>query len=1210
MDHPEKPDAEPPTADESALRPDGRPPRDVQVFVSSPGDVTPERLELDKVIEGLNKTYSGIARFAPYHWYESSYTVKAGYQRQIPDTANYDIVIAIFGDKLGAPFPPDFQPRKKDGTLYLTGTAYEVETALEAFVAEGRPTVYAFRKTADVQVIARDRASREQATRDLDQLQEFLEGPLRGGVVRPFGDIKDFNTKVARALVDWIDKNILGTRKPLWDIITRGSPFRGLQPFDARHAQVFFGRDRKVDLAIKKLSHVLTDAEGRPFLLVVGVSGSGKSSLVRAGVVPRLTAPKGFSGGENDNGADMWRVAVMQPGAAATPQMALARSLQESGEEDKGGFGQALPELAGFGYSAAEDLAKVLRDLHDVAEKNIVAALEAAGRKAAEGRRFAQPLRANLLLVVDQFEELFADSVTPQDRAAFADLLTVLTKTRRIWVVATLRVDMFAQVVSDSAVHALTSRGAQYELRPPGAEELAEILRRSGTDTGLEYEQNKETGEFLDERLLSDAAGENTLPLLEFALEQLFQQRVAIHRAGRRDTWLLTYAAYDKLGGIDGVIDTVAEAALVDPDYKLDREALEPDLKRLLRSLVERVYPQSETAAISQVTLNICTAPLPAEKLNDPLIRALQRRRILVTTKAGENGGATMRLAHERVLTSWKRAREIIRQDEHYFRVQKDIATRLLGWVERARASEGLLPHGTLLTDAQAMLRDSGADISPDMRGYIQASVRRDRWKQGSMLAGMVGAIVLAVGATLFGLTAWFAEGVAARNFAAAKGAANTLVTSVGTQMRDLENVNAKTLTTVFDVVNRLVTTIEGAASEQRSALAAPLRPLVAELDSLMGGGGGRPGDLDALDALAKWETAETFHNFGMDSQAVRQAAEYSLDLRRQLSKSDHSEELQWQLALSYRLLGDLYRAASRQDPTKLADARVAYETALPMTRGLFDREPNHLEYGRGVTMLLARLGDLDLFQHPDQARAYYEAERDLSQLVFGADKDNPDSQKELAWAFNKMGSYWMAQHRYPQAQAEFVQEVCVRRHIAVADRSQTRSQQDLGWSLSRVAHAELAISASAEAARNALFEALEVRGRLASLDVGNPTWQKEYAATLQDIAAYYGTLGNRRVALDFAMAALRSTQLATMGKSYDGAQRDLAAAEERVRAAQKEDGDDATSATIERADEDISSEQLKVRVQRQGAATSEAEKCWNEIVASIGHSAPATVTQ
>ena len=108
----------------------------------------------------------------------------------------------------------------------------------------------------------------------------------------------------------------------------KGSPFRGLAPFEAEHAAVFFGRDRVIDEARRRLAAAAEAAT--PFLLIVGASGSGKSSLARAGLIPRLTTPGIVAS------VDIWRVAIMKPsegqaGAIASLAAALLAGVARIG---------------------------------------------------------------------------------------------------------------------------------------------------------------------------------------------------------------------------------------------------------------------------------------------------------------------------------------------------------------------------------------------------------------------------------------------------------------------------------------------------------------------------------------------------------------------------------------------------------------------------------------------------------------------------------------------------------------------------------------------------------------------------------------------------------------------------------------------------------------------------------------------------------------
>src|SRR5262249_12775606 len=152
--------------------------------------------------------------------------------------------------------------------------------------------VYVFRKTTVRQIGADQRAEFEAAAHELERLDMFFQQWFRtpnGGFRRAFQQFDSpdtFGAKADELLRQWAGLSLRLT--PDWLIDRAGSPFRGLESFDFRHSRVFFGRDRKVRQAIDELLRADKREAGRRFLLVVGPSGSGKSSLVRAGVIPRL----------------------------------------------------------------------------------------------------------------------------------------------------------------------------------------------------------------------------------------------------------------------------------------------------------------------------------------------------------------------------------------------------------------------------------------------------------------------------------------------------------------------------------------------------------------------------------------------------------------------------------------------------------------------------------------------------------------------------------------------------------------------------------------------------------------------------------------------------------------------------------------------------------------------------------------------------------
>ena len=250
-------------------------------------------MRVDRVVERLNGEFPGLARLETIRWELEFYKAHATFQQQIPEAADCDIVVAILRHRLGTALPDDFA-RLPNGDPYPSGTAYEILTAIEAGRKRGLPDVYVFRYPESPTVRLDDAQTNALVSDQWERLKVFFNSwsGRRRGNSRPrsrSSTTDEFEAQVEALLRKWLADRILKGRPVVWPVATKGSPFRGLAAFGARHAPVFFGRSRDITKAIDLLKDAST--RGAPFLLVVGPSGAGKSSLAQAGLLPRLTSP-------------------------------------------------------------------------------------------------------------------------------------------------------------------------------------------------------------------------------------------------------------------------------------------------------------------------------------------------------------------------------------------------------------------------------------------------------------------------------------------------------------------------------------------------------------------------------------------------------------------------------------------------------------------------------------------------------------------------------------------------------------------------------------------------------------------------------------------------------------------------------------------------------------------------------------------------------
>ncbi len=425
------------------------------------------------------------------------------------------------------------------------------------------------------------------------------------------------------------------------------NPYKGLRAFVEEDAGDFFGRTAFVQTLLEIVAATLAGGPPAParLLAVVGPSGSGKSSLVRAGLLTRLKAGA-------VPGSEGWvYLDPVLPGAH--PLEALAVSLA-------GRLDRSI-------HTLREDLSgDDARGLHLWA------------------RQLAARLEQRVVLLVDQFEELFTLTTDEQERRQFIDLLLTATTESRgsLLVMLTLRADFYDRPLAYPAFGALLQSHGQVVL-PMSTAELREAIERPAglPDVQLSFESG------LVGDLLYEVAGQaGALPLLEFTLEQL---------ADRRQGRLLTAAVYQEIGGVRGALSRQAEAtfaALPSDAHRdlaralflrlIDPGATEQDTTRRRAALEEMTLPDSHQSALMQ---DVADAFVAARLLT-----------------SGEHAGVTtLDVSHEALISAWSRLAGWLREAREDVRLQQTISADAAAWARRGRQADHLY-RGSVLEEAQA----------------------------------------------------------------------------------------------------------------------------------------------------------------------------------------------------------------------------------------------------------------------------------------------------------------------------------------------------------------------------------------------------------------------------------------------------------------------------------------------------------------------------
>jgi WD40 repeat protein len=465
----------------------------------------------------------------------------------------------------------------------------------------------------------------------------------------------------------------------------RVCPYVGLRPFDVEDTMWFFGRDADTQRMTEKLGE-------SPFLSVLGRSGAGKSSAVRAGLVPALAA------GRLVPGSEQWTIRVLRP--TATPLEVLAAHL-----------GELRPDL------------QSVRILEQLASSDVALKLLTAGRGD----------HRPVVWVVDQAEELYTLCDDSAARRAFtANLLHASQAGGPARVVVTMRSDFYARFAELPAFSARIAHN-QHVVTDLDEEQVEQVVTQPAALVGLSLQPG------LVERITDDVRAQSGgLPLLQHALRELWE---------RRRGSVLTHDAYHEIGGVAGALAAHAEAAFA----ALERDGDGPVARRLLVELVQ--LGEGAEATKQPVRLPDLVAPaFSMERLHRVATAFADARLVTTGTQrlalirddgsAGErtptgpgtqpDADTTVELAHDTLIRSWPRLQSWIEEGRDQLRTHRRIREAARSWHEHGRTDD-MLYRGTVLALAQRHLSDRRSEMHDVEVEFLMASTDREETERAQL---------------------------------------------------------------------------------------------------------------------------------------------------------------------------------------------------------------------------------------------------------------------------------------------------------------------------------------------------------------------------------------------------------------------------------------------------------------------------------------------
>ncbi|HEY3805762.1 MAG TPA: protein kinase [Kofleriaceae bacterium] len=464
------------------------------------------------------------------------------------------------------------------------------------------------------------------------------------------------------------------------------SPYAGLSSFQESDAGKFFGRNREI-------AAMVTRIRDQPLMAVVGSSGVGKSSFVRAGLVPALK-----------RSGEQWETLVIRPGRSPldalasiiSPMVATAANLADEVEEQKKLVEKLRAEPGHLGH--------LLR-----------------GRARRDSRR--------VLLFVDQFEELYTQVADLEERQAFTACLAAVADdaTSPLRVVLSIRSDFLDRVAEDQQFVAELTQGLFF-LGPPTRDGLRDAIQQPLELAEYQFELAATVDDMLDHLETTPGA----LPLLQFAAAKLWDNRDKARK-------LLTHASYSQMGGVAGALASHADRIV---------QEIGTAKQWLVRAILLRLVTPERTRALVPIEelRELSREVGEVQRLVDQMVDA----RLLVVQKIDGGKATTVEIVHESLVHGWPMLRRWLDETQEDAELIDQLRTAARQWNSKGRSAD-LLWRGDTADEAKKFRKRYKGPLSDVERAFLDEMIHYEvavqRRRRAAVIGGFVGLGALVVAA-------------------------------------------------------------------------------------------------------------------------------------------------------------------------------------------------------------------------------------------------------------------------------------------------------------------------------------------------------------------------------------------------------------------------------------------------------------------------------